>query len=96
MAQLTGTISDGDQIIMQDVPMSIQENPATSHTWGFQGVFILPPGSKWLKPGERYHLRLSDGRSGDILIKSTPTGTREATQVHFVNAGRFTEAGDLP
>ena len=92
MPQVTGTISEGDKILVQDVLMSIRENPPTSPTRGFEGDFVLPAGASMPGVGKRYHLDMSDGRSGDILIKSAGVGSLQASRVRFASSGPFTGA----
>jgi hypothetical protein len=87
MAQVTGTISDGDKVLFQDLPMMLR--PTSGVLKGFEGEFYAPVGSSYVFPGTSFQLTVSDGRAGEILIKSTRLGSNQGQQVEFRTQGRF-------
>jgi hypothetical protein len=87
MARTTGTISDGDTVLFQDIAMSLQ--PTSGVLKGFQGEFEIPQGGAYVSPGKSFQLTCADGRSGKILIKSTHSGSNQASRVQFITTGPF-------
>jgi hypothetical protein len=85
MAQVTGTIADGDTVLFQDMPMRLQ--PTTGILKAFQGEFHIPLGGAFVAAGKSFHLTCSDGRSGEILIKSIHMGTNQGVRVEFRTTG---------
>jgi hypothetical protein len=87
MANVTSTISDGDTVVFQNMPMSIQ--PSHGVLKGFQGEFDVPQGGAYVAPGKSFQLTCSDGRAGKILINSAHSGSGQGYLVRFVTTGPF-------
>jgi hypothetical protein len=87
MAQVTGTISDGDKVLFQDIPMSLR--PTSGVLKGFEGEFIIPAGGSYLSPGLSFRITCSDGRSGTILIVAARSGSSPGFLVEFQTQGAF-------
>jgi hypothetical protein len=89
MAQLTGTLSDGDKVIVSDVPMVIEPNASPSGVMGWEGEFVIPQGVIAPNPGRFLQLKTSDGRSGDIVVESVQSSSDRAPRVKFQTSGSF-------
>jgi hypothetical protein len=87
MVRDIGTINDGDTVLFQDMPMSFQ--PTGGVLKGFQGEFYVPQGGAYVSPGKSFQLTVSDGRTGQILIKSTHLGSNQGQRVVFQTQGQF-------
>ncbi len=86
MAQITGTISDGDKVLFQDIPMIL---PTSGVLKGFKGELGTTPGGAYLSPGSSFLLTCSDGRSGKILIVAARPGPNQGFLVEFRAQGAF-------
>jgi len=89
MEPLTGTISQSENIVLRDIPISIDEAAPSVRAKGWQGNFIVPEGEIIPDVGGIYELDLSDGRSGSIFIESAKVGGRCRPGIHFQTIGRF-------
>jgi hypothetical protein len=89
MEELTGTISQAGNIVLRDVPISIERCPPSERAMGWQGDFIVPEGQITPEVGGIYELELSDGRSGAIFIESARVGGPRRPNIHFQTIGRF-------
>jgi len=89
MAQLTGTLSDGDKVIVSDVPMVIKPYPPPSGVMGWEGEFVIPQGVNAPNPGRFLQLKTSDGRSGQIVIESMHADSHGRPRIRFQTSGAF-------
>jgi hypothetical protein len=89
MEKLTGTISQAGNVVLRDIPMSIEESPSSERAKVWQGDFIVPEGEMTPEVGGVYELALSDGRSGAIFIESAKVGGCRRPGIHFLTIGRF-------
>ena len=62
MARVTGTISDGDAILFQDLPIDLQPSNPHGGPMGFRGEFVVPQGGPFIAAGRSCELKCSDGR----------------------------------
>jgi hypothetical protein len=86
MARAAGTLSEGDKVLVQKVAINLRPTPGST---GLEGEFVVPSGSPYLCPGNSYDLKLSDGRSGQILVKQAHVGSDRPTRIEFVTKGPF-------
>jgi hypothetical protein len=89
MDGLTGTISQGGNIVLRDISLSIEEGPSSGRARDWQGDFLVPKGQAIPEVGGIYELELSDGRSGGILIESAKVGGGRRSVIHFLTVGKF-------
>jgi hypothetical protein len=84
MERIRGSISDGDNVILNDVEVSLNvtADPAGQGTW--EGGFSLPSGPCDLDLQGFYRLVLEDGRSGDIQVAG---GQHSVSRVLFTGSG---------
>jgi hypothetical protein len=87
MQKLRGTIYNGDGIVLDGINVSLDYTPDTKAPLSeWCGDFLLaaaPP----FNPGDSFRLVLSDGRSGDILIRRCPPPIYGVHQVVFQGSG---------
>lgn len=90
MEQVTGSISDGDRVIVGDLSILMLEIGPPGGGMGWQGCFDLPPD---VTPPHRqrfYWLEISDGRSGQIIfVGPEEIGSHQPTRVRFQTTGPF-------
>jgi hypothetical protein len=87
MAHLTGTVSEGDKVLVQDVSISLRPNQ--SDIIGFEGDLVIPSGGPYPAPNKSYELKCSDGRSGQIFATRASASTGRPSRVEFQTSGRF-------
>ena len=87
MTPLRGTLKLGDQLLLENVPVSVKQSINKSGINSWNGSFIAPVGMNFDADGP-YTLSLEDGRSGMILISSM-TINSGATLVEFQSTGHF-------
>ena len=83
MMAYVATLSDGDQVLAQDVTVHIQVKAGVR---GWSGSFRLP---RWegIEPGGPYDIALDDGRSGKIVVTSVAVHSDRPTDVSFKGTG---------
>ena len=89
MVRVVGTISDGDQEIIRNVPITMHEThwPEGGSSW--QGDFDLPPSVAPPNPLRFYRFSTADGRSGQIVVRSVDLVNRQSPHVVFRTTGPF-------
>jgi hypothetical protein len=89
MERITGTISDGDRVIVRHLPMLLLETePRTGAGW--RGCFDLPRDATPPRRQRFYRLVTSDGRSGQIVfIGAEEIESHQPTHVRFRTTGPF-------
>ncbi len=71
MERVMGTISDGDRVVVRDVPILMLEAPTSGERVGWQGQFDWPLDATPPHVQRFYRLQTSDGRSGQIIFVGT-------------------------
>jgi hypothetical protein len=86
MAQVTGVISEVGKVLFQDIAIDLWQgtNPTI-----FRGEFGIPEDGPYLATAKLYDLKISDGRSGQILIRRVIYGSKQPTRVEFITTGPF-------
>jgi hypothetical protein len=87
MAYVTGIISDGATILFQDVAINLQR--LAGEITAYQGEFDIPQSGDHLVPATSLRFTCSDGRSGEIVIKTTHLGNGPGQRVRFQTNGPF-------
>jgi hypothetical protein len=88
MEQVTGTISDGDRVIVRNLSMLLLETELRGAGW--RGCFDLPRDATPPRRRRFYRLETSDGRSGQIVfIGSEEVESHQPTRVSFRTTGPF-------
>jgi hypothetical protein len=82
---MIATIKEGDEIILQDIDVSLWERSGTLKSWG--GSFDSPQG-KYIDPPGPYTIVFSDGRTAEILIERAVTHNAGQT-AHFRGNGNL-------
>jgi hypothetical protein len=89
MERVTGTISDGDRVIVRHMPMMMLETEPRGYA-GWRGCFDWPRDATPPRLQRFYRLETSDGRSGQIVIVgSEEIESHESTRVRFQITGPF-------
>ena len=89
MERVTGTIRDGDRVIVRHLPILMLETGPQRGT-GWRGQFDLPGDASAPRRHRFYRLETSDGRSGQIIfIGPEEVGSQEPTRVCFRTTGPF-------
>ena len=90
MERVTGTISDGERVIVGGLSILMRAAGPAGGGAGWQGDFELP---RDVMPPHRqrfYRLQTSDGRSGQIVfVGSEEKASHEPTRVRFRTSGPF-------
>jgi hypothetical protein len=89
MAHVTGTITDGEKVLYQDISIDLQPRNSFGGPMGFQGEFDIPQGGPFVSAGRSCELECSDGRSGQILIKRVHVSSKPPNRITFVTSGPF-------
>ncbi len=89
MAHVTGTISDGDTVLFRDVSIDLQPTNPPGGPNGFRGEFEVPQGGPFIAAGRSCELKCSDGRSGEVLIRSVRLGSNQPARVVLAMTGPF-------
>ena len=88
MERITGTISDGDRVIVRNLSMLLLETELRGAEW--RGCFDLPRDATPPRRHRFYRLETSDGRSGQIVfIGSEEVESHQPTRVRFRTTGPF-------
>jgi hypothetical protein len=88
MERVTGTISDGDRVIVRHLSMLLLETEPRGAGW--RGCFDLPRDATPPRRQRFYRLETSDGRSGQIVfIGSEEIESHQPTRVRFQTTGPF-------
>ena len=64
-----GTIKDGDDVLFENVEISLTTKGGSPQFSEWYGSFRLPRGGYIDPAGENYQLELDDGRAGQIFIR---------------------------
>jgi hypothetical protein len=89
MARVIGTISDGDKVLAHGAVIDLRDTGTPGGSKSFAGTFVLPKNVVAPPAGHKYLLAVSDGRSGQVLVKRVRFSSNSPTNVEFVNAGKF-------
>ena len=88
MQQSYGIIKKGDQVLLENILIQFDVNhDQRSGLEELNGSFELPSGIH-IELGDSYKLTLSDGRSGDIIIRNIQAGS-SGSSVLFRGSGTF-------
>jgi hypothetical protein len=89
MDRVVGTISDGDETIVRNVPILMQETrwPEGGTCW--TGDFELPNSAAPPHPQRFYWFKTADGRCGQIVVRSVDGESRLCARVRFRTTGPF-------
>ena len=86
MQHFSGNIQDGNQVLVENAEGILFVNAPPGRMKSWHGTFDLPTG-KHIEVGGRYRLELSDGRSGEILIKRVHLNSTGMNAVEFQGSG---------
>jgi hypothetical protein len=89
MVRVVGTISDGDRAIIRNVSITMHETRWPEGGTSWQGDFDLPPSVAPPDPLRFYRFETSDGRSGQIVVRSVDLVSRQLPHVVFRTTGPF-------
>jgi hypothetical protein len=90
MERVTGTISDGDRVIVRDLSILMLETGPRGGGTGRRGCFDLPRDVTPPRRQRFYRLETSDGRSGQIVfVGPEEVGILQPTSVRFRISGPF-------
>jgi hypothetical protein len=90
MLQVMGTISDGGEVMVRDLPILMQETRPIGGGLGWQGVFVLPREATPPHLQRFYRLQTSDGRTGQIVfVASDEAGDLQSPRLRFRTSGPF-------
>jgi hypothetical protein len=90
MERVTGTISDGDRVIVRDLSILMLETGPRGGGTGRRGCFDLPRDVMPPRRQRFYRLETSDGRSGQIVfVGPEEIGSHQPTRVRFQTSGPF-------
>jgi hypothetical protein len=90
MERVTGTISDGDRVIVRDLSILMLETGPRGGGTGRRGCFHLPRDVMPPRRQRFYRLETSDGRSGQIVfIGAEEIESQQPTSVRFRTTGPF-------
>jgi hypothetical protein len=90
MERVTGTISDGERVIVGGLSILMLEAGTPGGGAGWRGDFELP--GDVIPPHRQrfYRLQTSDGRSGQIVfVGSDESASHDPTRVRFRTSGPF-------
>jgi hypothetical protein len=89
MERIMGTITDGDRVVVRQMPMLMLETEPRGRA-GWRGCFDLPRDATPLRRQRFYRLETADGRSGQIVfVGSEEIESHEGTRVRFQTTGPF-------
>jgi hypothetical protein len=90
MERVTGTISDGDRAIIQDLPILMMQAGAAGGGMRWHGDLDWPRDATPPYRQRFYRLQTSDGRSGQIVfVGPEETAGHEPARVRFRTSGPF-------
>jgi hypothetical protein len=90
MERVTGTISDGDRVLVRDLSILMLEAGPRGGGAGWRGCFDLPCDVAPPRRQRFYRLETSDGRSGQIIfVGPEEIGSHQPTRVRFQSSGPF-------
>ncbi len=90
MQQVLGTISDGGQVMVRDLPILMQETCPPGGGTAWQGDFDLPGDATRPHPQRFYRLQTSDGRTGQIVfVAADEMGNLQPARLRFRTSGPF-------
>ena len=90
MERVTGTISDGDRVIVRDLSILMLETGPRGGGAGWRGCFDWPRDVTPPRRQRFYRLETSDGRSGHVVfVGSEEIGSHHPTRVRFQTSGPF-------
>ena len=88
MERVTGTIRDGDGVIVRNLSILMLEREARGAGW--RGCFDLPRDATPPRRHRFYRLETSDGRSGQIVfVGLEELETQQPARVRFQTTGPF-------
>jgi hypothetical protein len=89
MVRVVGTISDGDRTIVRNVPITMHETQWPEGGTSWQGDFDLPPSVVPPNLFRFYRIETADGRTGQIVVRSVDSDSRQSPHVVFRTTGPF-------
>jgi len=90
MERVTGTISDGDRVVVRDMPILMLETRPPGGGMGWQGDFEWPGDATPPHRQRFYVLKTSDGRSGQIVfVAAEDRGSHQPARLRFRTSGPF-------
>ena len=82
-----GKILDGDQVLHEDVDITVNVVGSLSGTKSFYGFFDPPFGPTKVMEESTFRLALEDGRSGEIVVSRIELSSNGPTRVYFTGSG---------
>ena len=86
MSRFTATLREGEETLVSDVIVYVEEATDQAGIRSWYGAFQVSLDTH-VEPGGLLRIELDDGRGGDILITNITISTHAPTQVSFLGTG---------